>query len=125
MFQQGEHIGIIVSDLERSMDFYGRILGLEQVARRSLEGGTELAFYRLGDMEIELIAGASLNGEGDSVVNHVAFRVNDIDEAVAHLRSHGVKLDNEEPIDIWDGGKILFFRGPDNERLELFQHGNS
>lgn len=120
MITKAEHIGIMVKDIERSIKFYGEVLGLELIERQSFNG-LELAFFRVGDTEIELIQGGSGYSESDAVVNHVAFRVEDIDAALDKLREHGVTLIDQEPREIWTGCRIAFFRGPDGEKLELFE----
>lgn len=116
-----EHIGIMVGDLDRSIAFYQEVLGLELVERRK-NNAAEIAFFKAGDAEIELIAGSTAPYEKtDGVVNHLTFTVTDLDAAYQVLKDKGVELINPEPIPIWDGMRVLFFRGPDGEKLELFE----
>lgn len=120
MLLKAEHIGIVVKDLERSVAFYRDILGLpliEQLEVRNLK----LAFIKIGDTELELIEGAQGYEESDGIVNHLAFSVADVDEVLVHLRKHEVELIDDEPREIWGGCRIAFFRGPDGEKLELFE----
>lgn len=118
---QVHHIGIMVSDIERSIDWYHRVLGLRLVDRRQL-GQTLLAFLETGNTQIELIQkGGSYPANG--VVNHVAFAVEDMAAEMARLRESGVAFDERYPLEIWDGGQIAFLEGPDGEVLELFQAG--
>lgn len=123
MFHQADHIGIFISDIERSMRFYGETLGLPLVGRYR-HGDAELIFYQLGEVMIELIARDGPTG-GDGIVNHIAFRVDGADRALAHLRTHGVTLEHEEPFTVFDGHRIAFFRGPDGERFELFERAKA
>lgn len=121
MITKAEHIGIMVTDLDRSISFYQDILGLELVERRN-NNGVEIAFFRVGDVEIELVAGSKAAYEvTDGVVNHLAFTVTDLDAAMQTLREKEVKLDTPQPVPIWDGMRVAFFRGPDGEKLELFE----
>ncbi len=120
LIKKAEHIGIMVKDLDRSIAFYQDVLGLKLVERRR-SNTLELAFLQVGDTEIELIAGGQGYVEQDGVVNHLAFTVTDLDAALAHLKAHGVELITPEPRPIWDGMRVLFFRGPDGEKLELFE----
>ncbi|MFZ5827953.1 MAG: VOC family protein [Bacillota bacterium] len=118
---QVHHIGIMVSDIERSIGWYQRVLGLELVDRRQL-GETLLAFLSTGNTQIELIQkGGSYAANG--VVNHVAFAVEDLAAEMARLREAGVSFEERWPRQVWDGGQIAFFAGPDGETLELFQAG--
>ena len=52
-------------------------------------------------------------------VNHVAFRVDDLAAATAHLQAHGVAMLNEE-LD-YIGRKLRFFAGPEGLTLELVE----
>lgn len=122
MLQKVEHIGIIVSDLDRSIAFYTTVLGLPLRKRVRLNETTELAFLTVGDSEIELIhKNPPVDAPLDGVVNHVAFTVADVAGTLAHLRRHGVALLNEAPVELGPlGARAAFFRGPDGEKLELF-----
>ena len=122
MLKKIEHVGILVSDMDRSITFYTTILGLELRARMRLNEQTELAFLRIGDGEIELIHQAGEPEQrADGVVEHFAFTVTDVAAVLAHLKKHNVTLLNQEP---WElpaiGCRVAFFRGPDGEKLELF-----
>jgi lactoylglutathione lyase len=115
------HIGIMVSDLERSIAWYQRVLGLKLADRRNL-GQTQLAFLEAENTQIELIQdGGAYPGEG--VVNHVAFVVDDIEAAVGRLRAAGAEPGDGQVRLIWGGGKVFFCEGPDGEVLELIQPG--
>ncbi|MGE5676392.1 MAG: VOC family protein [Mycobacterium leprae] len=123
MFNKIEHVGIMVTDMERSLEWYQRVLGLRLRERIRLNENTELAFLTVGDSELELVA---KTGTGTSkaplegVVNHVAFTVADIAAALNHLKEHGVVLLNEQPMAFKAlGTRGAFFLGPDGERLEL------
>jgi len=118
--QRMEHIGIMVDDLDRSIAFYTGILGLTLRDRRRF-GDFELAFLRLGEGEIELVAGEPDHIHADAQVNHLAFTVPDLDAAVTELKALDPTLEFGAPIELWDGLRCLFFRGPDGERLELFE----
>lgn len=120
MLNKCEHIGIMVSDVERSIRFYRDVLGLPFIERRAFKG-LDLAFLQIGDTQLELVAGTADHQQADGLVNHVAFTVSDLDAVVAHLRAEGVELISEAPQPIWEGMRVFFFRGPDGEKLELFE----
>ncbi len=120
MLLKSEHIGIVVKDIERSIQFYRDVLSLPLIERIEVRN-LRLAFFKIGDTELELIEGAQGYQEADGIVNHLAFSVANVDEVLSHLRAHGVELIDEEPREIWEGCRIAFFRGPDGEKLELFE----
>lgn len=122
MITKAEHIGIMVSDLDRSLPFYHDILGLKVREVRKRDNGPDLAFIEVGGVEIELIAGsANPYHKGDGIVNHFAFRVADLDAALAHLRAHGVEVISPQPIVVDEHMRVAFFRGPDGEKLEFVE----
>jgi len=107
-------IGIIVRDIEASIEQYCAILGLEKppvivtdpydkantrYRGQPTEARAKLAFFHVGQVDIELIeplGGQStwqehLDKKGEGV-HHIAFVVPDPDAAVAHLAEHGVPL---------------------------------
>lgn len=53
-------------------------------------------------------------------VEHLGFRVADIDSAVEALRAHGVPI-TVAPYDVRPGLRIAFLRGPENVSIELLQ----
>lgn len=122
LLKKVEHIGIMVSDLERSIKWYTDVLGLSLRRRVRLGDTVELAFLTLGGTaEIELVWRAGAARAGDGQVSHLAFTVDDVAAAMEHLRSRGVELLSDAPGDRPElGARIAFFRGPDGEMLELF-----
>jgi lactoylglutathione lyase len=118
-----DHIGLLVTDMERSIAWYQSVLGLGLRLRVRMNEQTELAFLTLGETEIELVA-KSGGGDAplDGVVNHLAFRVDEIDGVLERLRQQGVTLLSERPADLEAiGVRVAFFRGPDGEKLELVE----
>jgi catechol 2,3-dioxygenase-like lactoylglutathione lyase family enzyme len=120
LFKGLEHIGIKSVDIEKSISFYTNILGFNLI-RRIKPGEVELVFLRLGETVIELVEIKDGQTFNDGVVNHIAFRVNDIFQAVEWLRKNQVELINDEPKPMGNGQYNFFFRGPSGEKLELFQ----
>lgn len=122
MLRKVEHIGIQVRNLDRSIKFYTEVLGLPLRERLRLNETTELAFLSLGESEIELICKSTeYTFAKEGIVNHLAFRVDDVAGMLEHLRKHGVALIHEQPLFVEKlGTRIAFFWGPDGEKLELF-----
>jgi methylmalonyl-CoA/ethylmalonyl-CoA epimerase len=103
MLQQIDHIGIAVRNLDETIAFYRDVMGLE-VSSTELFNGMKIAFLRIGDSELELLEdltpeGAiarhiAKRGEG---LQHVAYRVGNIDQALAEMRAKGITLIDEQP----------------------------
>jgi catechol 2,3-dioxygenase-like lactoylglutathione lyase family enzyme len=124
-----QHVGLVVSDLERSRRFYADALGLEEVPRPSnftfdgawfLFGGTEL--HLLSEAHTTGGAGQGDAGAGASrgLTSHLAFEVDDLEPALARLAEHDVELAGG-PMPRGDGVTQVFFLDPDGYVLELFQ----
>jgi catechol 2,3-dioxygenase-like lactoylglutathione lyase family enzyme len=124
-----QHVGLVVSDLERSRSFYADALGLEEVPRPpnfTFDG----AWFRFGGTEIHLLAEAHTTGgagqrdvgEGATrgLTHHLAFEVDDLDGACARLADASVPLTGG-PMPRGDGVTQVFFLDPDGYVLELFQ----
>jgi len=110
-----DHIGIAVKNLAESMKFY-ELLGLESAGTEEVaEQKVRVAFFPTGEAEIELLESTSpdgpiarhieKNGEG---IQHIALRVENIDEALAELREKGVRLIDEKPRYGAGGARIAF-----------------
>lgn len=111
-----DHIGIAVSNLEESLKFYTDVLGLECHGTEEVEEQkVKVAFLPVGDTEVELLESTDpegpiarfieKNGEG---IQHIAFRVDNIEEAIASLKEKGVKMIDEKPRYGAGGAKIAF-----------------
>jgi methylmalonyl-CoA/ethylmalonyl-CoA epimerase len=105
MLTQLDHIGIVVADLEAAVAFYARAFGVTEWERIALpEQHMRVAVASVGASLIELIAPTSdeasfakfLRERGPGM-HHVAYRVADIDGALASLRAEGVQLIDERP----------------------------
>jgi len=102
-----------VSDLERAVDFYGRVLGLPKKYQfRDYVG------FDCGGVEIGLQP-STPPGEQENAPC-VDFLVQDVDEAYRVLRERGVRF-LKEPRDAPWGGRIALFADPDGNVLQLVQ----
>lgn len=120
-----EHVGIRVSALEDSIEFYERVIGMKLLSTIGEVGDPlRLAFLTFPgqeSVEVELInlpKGEELPNEGK--VHHIAFTASDIEEEYARISELGLSgLDPE--IRSLPNGSRFFFNGPDGERIEFFQ----
>ena len=120
------HIAIICSDYEKSKAFYTEILGFK-VDREVLRADRES--YKLdlslnGQYCIELFSFPSpperVSRPEACGLRHIAFRVENIEEAIYALNSKGI---SPEPvrIDQYTGKKFTFFADPDDLPIELYE----
>lgn len=120
-----EHVGVMVKDLETSIDFYQNILGFDLFNKIEVSGSNiKLAFLgdkKAGQIYVELVSGKENEYPDEGKVNHIAFTVDNIEEEIQRLRSLKVVFTNGEPNALENSAKYIFFKGPDGESLELFQ----
>lgn len=123
MIKKLEHVGIRVSDMDRSIQFYSDVLGFCLRDRVKLGEKVELAFLKTAESncEIELVAGEQEGIALEGRVHHLAFTVEGIESIIERLKENGVTLLDSGTREVLGGIKIAFFRGPDGELLELFQ----
>jgi len=118
------HTMVRVSDLEESLDFYVKHLGLVESHRKEVEEGrfTLVFLYAPGneDAQIELTYNWD-GGDYDEGRNfgHLAYEVDDIYEICQRLMDAGITI-NRPPLD----GHMAFVRSPDNISIELLQKGD-
>ena len=111
-----DHIGIAVKSIDQAKKFYSDILGLkiegiENVADQKVN----VAFLPITDSELELVESTHPDGpvakyieaKGEGI-QHIAFRVENIEEALAELKAKGVRLIDEKPRKGAGGAKIAF-----------------
>ncbi|HZK53761.1 MAG TPA: methylated-DNA--[protein]-cysteine S-methyltransferase [Desulfosporosinus sp.] len=115
-----EHIGVKALDMEKTIQFYMKVLGFEFLYRIK-PGDVELAFLQLGGSIVELVQAVEGRVYEDGVVNHLAIRVSDISQAIEHLKAQQVELTSSKPTALGEGRYNFFFRGPNGEKLELYQ----
>jgi methylmalonyl-CoA epimerase len=99
------HVGIAVTDLETSVQSYRRTLGIEPTHRERVDDqGVEEVLFEMGASSIQLLGalgeetpvGRFLAARGPGL-HHVAYRVDDVAEALSRLRNEGVRLVDEVP----------------------------
>ncbi len=111
-----EHLGIAVSDLEKSNALIAKLLGREPYKEESVESeGVTTSFFELGESKIELVAsekpGSAIDkfiakkGEG---IHHIAMAVDDIHAEMRRLKEEGFILLNEKPKKGADNKLICF-----------------
>ena len=113
-----DHIGIAVPSLEEAKKFYTDVLGLKCTGEEEVaEQKVKTAFIPTGEAEIELLESTAPDGPiakfiekngGRQGIQHVALRVDNIEEAIAGLKAKGVRMIDEKPRYGAGGSSIAF-----------------
>ncbi len=111
-----DHLGIAVNSIEDGKNFWSGMLGLEfEGAETVAEQKVTTAFFPVGESEVELLESTAPDGpvakyieKRGQGIQHVAFRVENIDKALEELKAKGVKLIDETPRKGAGGAKIAF-----------------
>jgi len=111
-----EHIGIAVKNLEESISYYEKVLGLSCYAIEEVpDQKVRTAFFKVGQTKIELLEstdpagpiGKFLEKKGEGV-HHLAFAMDDVTTALRDAEKQGVRLIDKTPRKGAEGLKIGF-----------------
>jgi catechol 2,3-dioxygenase-like lactoylglutathione lyase family enzyme len=140
-----DSIGLTVSDLDRSVEFYSKVLHFEKVSEIEVDGDAyerlqgvfglrmRIARMKLGDESIELTEYLAPRGRpapvdarsNDRWFQHIAIIVSDMDRTYRWLREHKVEHASSGPqlLPAWNrnagGIRAFYFRDPDGHPLEV------
>jgi methylmalonyl-CoA/ethylmalonyl-CoA epimerase len=111
-----DHVGVAVEEIDAALPFYTATLKLELVHRETVAAqGVEAALLDVGDGHVELVAPlgpetgvAKFLAKRGPGLHHVAYRVDDIEAALATLAADGVRLIDETPRIGIRGSKVAF-----------------
>lgn len=111
-----DHLGIAVNSIEDGKNFWSDVLGLAfEGAETVAEQKVTTAFFPVGESEVELLESTSPDGpvakyieKRGQGIQHIAFRVDDIEAALAELKEKGIRLIDETPRPGAGGAKIAF-----------------
>lgn len=122
------HTMLRVRDLDKSIDFYTRLLGMQLLRRQDYPGGRfTLAFVGYGDEQENSVIELTHNWDqeepyalGDGF-GHLAVAVTDIDDLCARLSAEGVPIPRP-PGPMKHGTTMLaFVEDPDGYKIEFIQ----
>ncbi len=111
------HAAVLVTDLGRAREFYGRVLGLKEKARPDLSFSG--AWYDLGELELHLMVTPERLPAAEARPRrdyHIAFQVSDLREARRTLEEAGLGFRESS-----SGLPSIFVRDPDGNLIELQQ----
>jgi methylmalonyl-CoA epimerase len=111
-----DHIGIAVKNLDEMVKWYEETLGVKAHGTEVVEDQkVKVAFLPIGDSELELLESTEAdgpiakfiekNGEG---IQHIALRVDNIEETLAELKAKEVRLIDQSPRYGAGNGSIAF-----------------
>ncbi|MEU3450902.1 VOC family protein [Streptomyces thermolilacinus] len=120
------HVGLNVTDIERSLAFYKDLLGFELLAEGKEDGRRHALLGRAGRLAVALWEQAE-DGYAPSRagLHHLAFQVDTMDEvraAEAELAARGVEFAYDGVVAHGEGAASggIFFHDPDGTRLEIY-----
>ena len=122
------HTMLRVGDLQRSLDFYTRVLGMRLLRREEYEDGRfTLAFVGYGDERHHSVIELTHNWDTDqyqlgNAYGHIAVAVEDIAEATSHAVAHRARVVRAPgPLQGKPSELIAFLEDPDGYRIELIE----
>ena len=111
-----DHLGIAVKSIEEGKNFWTDVLGLKFEGSETVaEQKVTTAFFPVGQSEVELLESTAPDGpiakylekKGEGI-QHIAFRVENIEAALDELKEKGVRLIDAKPRIGAGGAKIAF-----------------
>jgi len=137
-----DNVGIVVDDLAATIEFF-RELGLELEGQSTIEGDWAARVTGLHDMRVEIAMMRTPDGHSRLEISHfltppaiadhrnapvnalgylrVMFAVDDIDETLGRLRTHGAQLVSSEVVRFEDAYLLCYIRGPEGLLIGLAQ----
>lgn len=123
MIEKIDHLGIAVKSIEEALKIYTDILGLKVTGEEVVEEQkVKTAFIPVGESKIELLESTAPDGpiakhiekRGEGI-QHIAFKVDNIEKALKSLKQKGVRLIDEKPRFGAGGAKIAFIHPKDTK----------
>ena len=117
------HTRYRVNDLEKTVEFYKTVLGLEEVRRHKSPRGSELAFLKAPESE-ETVEICYFPDSGSAEVQedltHLAFEVDSLEAFGQHLAKLGLEY-SDGPTMKEAGGGFAFIDAPEGYEIELIE----
>ncbi|MFP4127120.1 MAG: VOC family protein [Alphaproteobacteria bacterium] len=126
------HTMVRVSDLDRSIHFYGTLFGMKEMRRVESEQGRFTLVFMVADEDVDSFERTKAPAveltynwdpeeyTGGRNFGHLAYEVDDIYGFCQHLMDNGITI-NRPPRD----GRMAFVKSPDGISIELLQKGEA
>ena len=124
------HTSIRTSNMNRSIDFYTRLMGLKLLGRREIpQNDAEIAFLQDPEgkgskLELTFYRKQKKFSQAeyeDRVFDHIAFEIKDMKQTITQLKKNKVTI-TDEPYQLGPGGSfIAFIEDPDGTLIELIE----
>jgi len=109
------HVAVVVADIDNALEFWQDALGIALDRTEDVPSQqAKVAFLPVGDSEVELVQPTSQDSgtarflqERGGGMHHLCLQVDDIHGILARLKAKGVRLINEEPLEL-EGRKMAF-----------------
>jgi methylmalonyl-CoA epimerase len=123
-----DHIAIAVENIDDAIELFEKRLGLKLAHRETVESqGVDTATFAIGDTAIELVEGKT---EGSAIrkfvdtrgpgIHHIAFAVEDVEDAISALKKDGLRLIDETPKPGKENSRIAFIHPKSTQKI-LFE----
>jgi catechol 2,3-dioxygenase-like lactoylglutathione lyase family enzyme len=136
------HTGFVVRDLEKSVEFYNEVVGLQVVRRGERDGGTisQIVGYPDSHLKMAMLGIDQVGGHILELIeylnpvstdrptqeravlgaSHLAFNVTDIQDTFQRLLDNGAKRLNP-PVEVAPGRLACYLQDPDGNWIELIE----
>jgi lactoylglutathione lyase len=117
------HTRMRVNDLDRTVDFYTKVFGLEVSRRHESPRGSKLVFLSVPNSEEEIeitYFPGSGNVEVQEDLMHLAFEVSSMDEFAEHLDQVGYSF-SDGPTKSSSGSVFAFVDAPEGYEVEVIE----
>ena len=129
MLKKVIYVALFVSDQDKALDYYTKVIGLEKRWDAPLSGGTRWVTVGVKGQDFELVlwpgtatSANPVEGIIPAIPATYTIETEDCREAFETLKSRGVKFEPPEVLDRpW--GLAAMFQDPDGNRLQLRQGG--
>ena len=131
MIKKIDHVAMVVKETDKSVALFSSMFGFEVVETRpDLEGGFKSTLLSKADVILELIEPTAPQGPIQNFLqkrggglHHISIQVADLDEEIAHLKTLGVQLVSDVPLQINDDTRLVFIhpRSTDGLMIELIE----
>ena len=125
-----DHTSVRTSNMDRSIDFYTRLMGLKLLSRREIkQTNAEIAFLQDSEekgarLELTCYRDQKKFIQADyeeRLFDHIAFEIKDMEKTISKLRSEKVTV-TDEPYRLGPAGPLIaFIEDPDGTLIELIE----